>query len=113
MEEITALRRELPAHTEVIVYCVGGRWISQKSAHFPSELGVDVRSRDGGIEAWKTLKAKTAQVRFEQARNRNQLSERGGSPVCCDRIRPRRMRFSCGFSEFLRRGDQCFWSPFG
>ena len=54
-EEISAWASGLSADTEVIVYCVRGQWVSQKVAHFLDERGIEVRSLDGGIEAWKAL----------------------------------------------------------
>ena len=56
-EEIATWASDLPTDTEVVVYCVRGRWVSQKAAHFLSERGVKVRSLDGGIEAWKAQDA--------------------------------------------------------
>jgi rhodanese-related sulfurtransferase len=38
---------------EVVVYCVAGRWVSQKVAHLLDEAGINVRSLEGGLEAWK------------------------------------------------------------
>ncbi len=38
---------------DVVVYCVAGRWVSQKVAYLLDESGVRVRSLEGGIEAWK------------------------------------------------------------
>lgn len=34
------------------MYCVKGKWVSQKAAKYLSEHGFDVRSLDGGIDAW-------------------------------------------------------------
>ena len=45
---VSALTRDKP----VVVYCVKGKWVSQKAATYLSEQGFDVRSLDGGIAAW-------------------------------------------------------------
>lgn len=45
---VSALPRDKP----VVVYCVKGKWVSQKAATYLSEQGFDVRSLDGGIDAW-------------------------------------------------------------
>ena len=38
---------------KVIVYCVKGRWVSQKAASYLDGKGFDVYSLSGGIDAWK------------------------------------------------------------
>ena len=43
----------LPQDSKVVVYCVKGRWVSQKAATFLSEKGYDVYSLSGGIEGWR------------------------------------------------------------
>jgi Fe-Mn family superoxide dismutase len=43
---------KLPKDKPVVVYCVKGKWVSQKAATYLSEHGFDVRSLDGGINAW-------------------------------------------------------------
>lgn len=42
-----------PADGPVVVYCVAGRWVSQKAASYLEERGFDVYSLKGGIEGWK------------------------------------------------------------
>ena len=42
----------LPKDRPVVVYCVKGKWVSQKAATYLSKHGFDVRSLDGGIDAW-------------------------------------------------------------
>jgi len=37
---------------EVVVYCVAGKWVSQKVAHLLDEAGITVRSLQGGLDAW-------------------------------------------------------------
>ncbi|MFK7862981.1 MAG: thiosulfate sulfurtransferase GlpE [Pseudohongiellaceae bacterium] len=44
---------QLDQSKEIVVYCVAGRWVSQKVAFLLSEAGLKVRSLEGGIEAWK------------------------------------------------------------
>lgn len=43
---------KLPKDKPVVVYCVKGKWVSQKAATYLNEHGFDVRSLEGGIEAW-------------------------------------------------------------
>ena len=42
----------LPKDKPVVVYCAKGKCVSQKGAAYLSEHGFDVRSLDGGIDAW-------------------------------------------------------------
>lgn len=44
---------QLDKNKEVVVYCVAGKWVSQKVAHLLSEAGVSVRSLEGGFDAWQ------------------------------------------------------------
>jgi rhodanese-related sulfurtransferase len=37
---------------EVVVYCVAGKWVSQKVAYLLDEAGITVRSLEGGYNAW-------------------------------------------------------------
>lgn len=37
---------------EVVVYCVAGKWVSQKVAYLLGEAGIKVRSLEGGFDAW-------------------------------------------------------------
>ena len=37
----------------VVVYCVRGKWVSQKVAHFLNTQGVEVYSLEDGIDAWQ------------------------------------------------------------
>ncbi len=43
---------QLDRSKEVVVYCVAGRWVSQKVAHLLNEAGFKVSSLEGGLEAW-------------------------------------------------------------
>jgi rhodanese-related sulfurtransferase len=43
-----------PVDGPVVVYCVRGKWVSQKAATYLSDAGFDVYTLDGGIEAWKS-----------------------------------------------------------
>jgi len=51
-EAITQWASQLRKDKPVVVYCVKGKWVSQKAASYLSEHGFDVRSLDGGINAW-------------------------------------------------------------
>jgi Fe-Mn family superoxide dismutase len=52
-EGIADWANKLPKDKPVVVYCVKGKWVSQKAAAYLSEHGFDVRSLDGGINAWE------------------------------------------------------------
>lgn len=51
-EAIVDWATTLPKDKPLVVYCVKGKWVSQKAATYLSEQGFDVRSLDGGINAW-------------------------------------------------------------
>jgi len=51
-----------PAGQPVIVYCVRGKWVSQKAATYLKEKGFDVYSLEGGIEGWKSSGNPTRQA---------------------------------------------------
>jgi rhodanese-related sulfurtransferase len=51
-EAIADWASTLPRDKPVVVYCVKGKWVSQKAATYLSAQGFDVRSLDGGINAW-------------------------------------------------------------
>lgn len=42
-----------PTDGPVVVYCVKGKWVSQKAASYLNERGFEVYSLEGGIEGWK------------------------------------------------------------
>jgi len=53
-DDITRWAGEMsPLDGPVIVYCVRGKWVSQKAANYLNDRGFEVYSLDGGIEAWK------------------------------------------------------------
>ena len=52
-EAIAEWSSHLPTDKPVIVYCVKGKWVSQKAASYLSEQGRDVYSLDGGMVAWR------------------------------------------------------------
>ena len=52
-EAIDEWSSAIPKDSKVIVYCVKGRWVSQKAANYLDGRGFDVYSLSGGIEAWK------------------------------------------------------------
>jgi rhodanese-related sulfurtransferase len=56
-EAIAQWASQLPRDKPVVVYCVKGKWVSQKAATYLSERGFDVRSLDGGINAWTQTSA--------------------------------------------------------
>ena len=43
-----------PADGPVVVYCVKGKWVSQKAANYLNDRGFEVYSLEGGIEGWKS-----------------------------------------------------------
>ena len=51
-EGIAAWASKLPKDKPIVVYCVKGKWVSQKAATYLSEHGFNVLSLDGGINAW-------------------------------------------------------------
>ena len=52
-EAIREWSPSLPRDAKIVVYCVKGRWVSQKAAVYLDEQGYDVYSLEGGIEAWQ------------------------------------------------------------
>ena len=51
-----------PIDSPVIVYCVRGKWVSQKAATYLENQGFDVLTLDGGIEQWKAAGQATVQA---------------------------------------------------
>jgi len=49
----------IPRNKPVVVYCVKGKWVSQKAAAYLNEQGYDVYSLDGGINAWNASSTKS------------------------------------------------------
>ncbi len=52
-DRIEGWASEVPRDSRVVVYCVRGKWVSQKAADYLSRQGLDVYTLDGGLEAWK------------------------------------------------------------
>lgn len=52
-EQLPEWSASLSVDSEVVVYCVAGKWVSQKVAYLLNEQGIRVSSLAGGIEAWK------------------------------------------------------------
>ena len=48
-----------PTDGPVVVYCVRGKWVSQKAATYLESRGFEVFSLDGGIEGWKADERET------------------------------------------------------
>lgn len=55
-EELPNWIKSLDKSKDVVVYCVGGKWVSQKVAHLLEESGIVVQSLDGGLDAWSLKK---------------------------------------------------------
>lgn len=51
-EDIKDWISEIPRDKPVVLYCVKGKWVSQKAATYLYENGYDVFSLEGGIYAW-------------------------------------------------------------
>jgi len=43
----------LPAHPQIVVYCVHGHEVSQNAAHALRERGLAAQYLEGGLEAWR------------------------------------------------------------
>lgn len=52
-EELPVWISQIDKTKPVVVYCVAGKWVSQKVAYLLSESGISVQSLEGGIQAWK------------------------------------------------------------
>ncbi len=52
-EKLATWSATLPRDAEIVVYCVAGKWVSQKVAALLHAQGLRVSSLAGGIEAWK------------------------------------------------------------
>jgi rhodanese-related sulfurtransferase len=44
----------VPRTRPVVVYCVAGRWVSQKAATLLEREGLEVYSLEGGLQSWQT-----------------------------------------------------------
>lgn len=51
---ISEWAKSIPKDKPVVVYCVKGKWVSQKAATYLNDQGYDVYSLEGGINAWNT-----------------------------------------------------------
>lgn len=56
-------RTMTPSDGPVVVYCMRGKWVSQKAATYLKERGFEVYSLEGGIEAWKEAGRPTTPAR--------------------------------------------------
>jgi len=52
-EEIELWASNIPQNEKVVVYCVKGKWVSQKAASILAERGIETYTLKGGIEAWQ------------------------------------------------------------
>ncbi len=52
-ENIDSWSANLSPDEPVVVYCVRGKWVSQKAATYLKDKGFEVYSLEGGIEAWQ------------------------------------------------------------
>lgn len=52
-ENIATWASALPEDEKIVVYCVRGKWVSDKAADYLSREGYDVAVLEGGLEAWK------------------------------------------------------------
>lgn len=57
-EHISEWASTIPKDKPVVVYCVKGKWVSQKAATYLDEYGYNVYSLEGGINAWKAASTK-------------------------------------------------------
>ena len=54
-EKIDQWFSSISKDSKVIVYCVKGKWVSQKAASFLSEKGFDSYTLTGGIQEWQGM----------------------------------------------------------
>ncbi len=52
-ENIQTWSSAVPEGSKVVVYCVKGKWVSQKAANYLTDKGIETYSLEGGIEAWQ------------------------------------------------------------
>ena len=52
-DRIAEWAEEFPKDRPVAVYCVKGKWVSQKAAAYLADRGIDAYSVEGGLAAWK------------------------------------------------------------
>lgn len=53
--KVTEWVRDLPKDKPVVVYCMYGFWVSQKVAKELRAEGIDARSLNGGVTAWRAM----------------------------------------------------------
>lgn len=52
-EKIETWAANMSRDEPVVVYCVRGKWVSQKAANYLKDKGFEVYTLEGGIEAWQ------------------------------------------------------------
>ena len=55
-EDLPEWSAALTSESDVVVYCVAGKWVSQKVAFLLNEKGINVSSLAGGFDAWNQSK---------------------------------------------------------
>ena len=73
----------------VIVYCQDGRNLSQGTAAWLRQAGIDAQTLEGGFEAWR--QAKQPQLRTDRLPDRDEA----GRTVWVTRARPKIVRIAC------------------
>jgi rhodanese-related sulfurtransferase len=56
-DKIAVWAKGLPKGVPVAVYCVKGKWVSQKAAAYLADRGIDAFSVAGGLQAWRAASA--------------------------------------------------------
>lgn len=84
-------QKYLPRHRQVIVYCAHGHEISRNACEALRVAGVDARWLEGGIEAWRALRAPMLRKRGDPA----VPSAPGAPSVWITRERPKIDRIAC------------------
>ncbi len=89
--DVAEWQKYLPRHRPVVVYCVHGHEISRNACGAIRAAGVDARYLEGGIEAWRALRAPTTRKRSDPA-----IPSSPGAPsLWVTRERPRIDRIAC------------------
>lgn len=84
-------QKYVPRHRPVTVYCVRGHEISRNACEALRVAGVDARWLEGGIEAWRALRAPTLRKREDPA----VPSAPGAPSIWITRERPKIDRIAC------------------
>ena len=58
-EKIETWAANMSRDEPVVVYCVRGKWVSQKAANYLKDKGFEVYTLEGGIEAWQAAGRET------------------------------------------------------